>query len=263
MFSAKRNRTPSQVSLAARLHQLVTTFMHNQQSIEEYERYKVMDETNRKVYGSQFYSISPYHLLKEYIDKIIYDVNIDGDTVLAWGIYIVRYHYSIRMVNGVSVPNFLNELNTPRVILTAALLAHKFFDDRHCSNTTMARVGGLTIDTAKRFNFNTKRYTTQDIFISREMNDLEIEFLVSISFNLYIDAAAYASWANYFELPIPSVEPEVFIKMEDLDESDNSANIPASTPMSHAQFLLFLKADRPNLKPTASPVFNQHNKRLR
>ena len=62
--------------------------------------------------------------------------------------------------------NFLlTELNVHRVVITAILLAAKFFDDAYYNNAYYAKVGGVLIS---------------------EMNGLEVDFLFRINFSLHV-----------------------------------------------------------------------------
>lgn len=62
--------------------------------------------------------------------------------------------------------NFLlTELNVHRVIITAILLAAKFFDDAYYNNAYYAKVGGVLVS---------------------EMNGLEVDFLFRINFSLHV-----------------------------------------------------------------------------
>jgi len=89
--------------------------------------------------------------------------------------------------------NFLlTELNVHRVVITAILLAAKFFDDAYYNNAYYAKVGGVLVS---------------------ELNGLEVDFLFRINFSLY-------------------VQPEVFekYKAELVAHSINSGLIPAQIP---------------------------------
>jgi hypothetical protein len=62
--------------------------------------------------------------------------------------------------------NFLlTELNVHRVVITAILLAAKFFDDAYYNNAYYAKVGGVLVS---------------------EMNGLEVDFLFRINFSLHV-----------------------------------------------------------------------------
>ena len=62
--------------------------------------------------------------------------------------------------------NFLlTELNVHRVVITAVMLAAKFFDDAYYNNAYYAKVGGVLVP---------------------EMNSLEVEFLFRVNFSLHV-----------------------------------------------------------------------------
>lgn len=67
--------------------------------------------------------------------------------------------------------NFLlTELNVHRVVITAILLAAKFFDDAYYNNAYYAKVGGVLVS---------------------EMNGLEVDFLFRINFSLHVAPEVY------------------------------------------------------------------------
>lgn len=59
-----------------------------------------------------------------------------------------------------------NSFNYNRLLITGIMLAAKFYDDQYYNNEYYSRVGGIT---------------------KKEINELEIEFLNYINFNLYVD----------------------------------------------------------------------------
>lgn len=70
--------------------------------------------------------------------------------------------------------NFLlTDLNVHRVVITAVLLAAKFFDDAYYNNAYYAKVGGVLIS---------------------EMNSLEVEFLFRINFSLHVDSDVFQKY---------------------------------------------------------------------
>ena len=70
--------------------------------------------------------------------------------------------------------NFLlTDLNVHRVVITAVLLAAKFFDDAYYNNAYYAKVGGVAIS---------------------EMNSLEIEFLFKVDFSLRVLPEVYEKY---------------------------------------------------------------------
>lgn len=91
--------------------------------------------------------------------------------------------------------NFLlTELNVHRVIVTAVLLAAKFFDDAYYNNAYYAKVGGVLVS---------------------EMNGLEVDFLFRINFSLHVTPdlfeqyrAELLSHSGTGCLSLPSPQPQ-------------------------------------------------------
>lgn len=72
--------------------------------------------------------------------------------------------------------NFLvTSLNVHRLVITAVMIAAKFFDDQYFNNAYYGKVGGVTC---------------------REMNLLEIEFLFMINFNLFVETADFEIYSE-------------------------------------------------------------------
>jgi hypothetical protein len=70
--------------------------------------------------------------------------------------------------------NFLlTELNVHRVVITAVLLAAKFFDDAYYNNAYYSKVGGVLIS---------------------EMNGLEVDFLFRINFSLHVTPEVFEKY---------------------------------------------------------------------
>lgn len=69
----------------------------------------------------------------------------------------------------------LTELNVHRVVITSVVLAAKFFDDHYFNNAYYAKVGGV---------------------LCKEMNELEIEYLLLINFSLHVPTDTYARFYN-------------------------------------------------------------------
>ena len=68
-------------------------------------------------------------------------------------------------------PSFkINSLNIHRLLLTSLLCSAKFFDDLYYNNAYYAKVGGIG---------------------NKELNELEIEFLALINFDLFVEFAVY------------------------------------------------------------------------
>ncbi|KAF1318468.1 hypothetical protein FI667_g8291, partial [Globisporangium splendens] len=69
----------------------------------------------------------------------------------------------------------LTHLNVHRVVITSVVLAAKFFDDHYFNNAYYAKVGGV---------------------LCKEMNELEIEYLLLINFSLHVSTDTYARFYN-------------------------------------------------------------------
>lgn len=70
--------------------------------------------------------------------------------------------------------NFLlTDLNVHRVVITAILLAAKFFDDAYYNNAYYAKIGGVLVS---------------------EMNGLEVDFLFRINFSLHVAPEDYKKY---------------------------------------------------------------------
>lgn len=105
--------------------------------------------------------------IKQYLDRIHKYASCSAECFILALIYIDRL---------IQRNNFiLSGLNVHRVVITAILLAAKFFDDAYYNNAYYAKVGGVLVS---------------------EMNGLEVEFLFRIDFSLH-------------------VTPEVFLKYQD------------------------------------------------
>eukprot|EP00562_Extubocellulus_spinifer_P002833 CAMPEP_0178487960 /NCGR_PEP_ID=MMETSP0696-20121128/9599_1 /TAXON_ID=265572 /ORGANISM="Extubocellulus spinifer, Strain CCMP396" /LENGTH=318 /DNA_ID=CAMNT_0020115685 /DNA_START=444 /DNA_END=1400 /DNA_ORIENTATION=- len=70
--------------------------------------------------------------------------------------------------------NFLlTELNVHRVVITAVMLAAKFFDDAYYNNAYYAKVGGVLVP---------------------EINSLEVEFLFRVNFSLHVSSEVFQKY---------------------------------------------------------------------
>lgn len=105
--------------------------------------------------------------IKQYLERIHKYASCSTECFVLALIYIDRLIQNNNFV--------LSELNVHRVVITAILLAAKFFDDAYYNNAYYAKVGGVLVS---------------------EMNGLEVEFLFRINFSLH-------------------VKPDVFIKYQD------------------------------------------------
>jgi hypothetical protein len=105
--------------------------------------------------------------IKQYLERIHKYASCSTECFVLALIYIDRLIQNNNFI--------LSELNVHRVLITAILLAAKFFDDAYYNNAYYAKVGGVLVS---------------------EMNGLEVEFLFRINFSLH-------------------VKPDVFLKYQD------------------------------------------------
>ena len=80
----------------------------------------------------------------------------------------------------------LTELNVHRVVITAVLLAAKFFDDAYYNNAYYAKVGGVLVS---------------------EMNGLEVDFLFRINFTLHVTPEIFAKYRGELLAQSQAVSP--------------------------------------------------------
>jgi len=85
--------------------------------------------------------------------------------------FILALIYIDRLIQGNHF--ILTELNVHRVLITAILLAAKFFDDAYYNNAYYAKVGGV---------------------LTSEMNSLEVDFLFRINFSLRVEPHVFEKY---------------------------------------------------------------------
>jgi len=156
--------------------------------------------SNKSTARSDPGQLTKFHALKApgigveaYLDRVHKYASCSNECFILALIYIDRL---------IERNNFLlTELNVHRVVITAILLAAKFFDDAYYNNAYYAKVGGVLVS---------------------ELNGLEVDFLFRINFSLH-------------------VQPDVFekYKAELVAHSINSGLIPAqfATSVSTSQQL--------------------------
>jgi hypothetical protein len=113
--------------------------------------------------------------------------------------------------------NFLlTELNVHRVVVTAVLLAAKFFDDAYYNNAYYSKVGGVLVS---------------------EMNGLEVDFLFRINFSLHVTPELFEKYkaeliahSIYAAQQVPTVSPP----MPPMEEPRVVAPLPAFSQQGQA-----------------------------
>lgn len=113
---------------------------------------------NEPVQVTKFHALkAPGIGIQQYLERIHKYASCSSQCFILALIYIDRL---------IQRNNFLlTELNVHRVIVTAILLAAKFFDDAYYNNAYYAKVGGVLVS---------------------EMNGLEVDFLFRINFSLHV-----------------------------------------------------------------------------
>lgn len=116
--------------------------------------------------------VTKFHALKApgigvetYLDRIQKYASCSNECFILALIYIDRL---------IERNNFLlTELNVHRVVITAILLAAKFFDDAYYNNAYYAKVGGVLVS---------------------ELNGLEVDFLFRINFSLHVQPDVFEKY---------------------------------------------------------------------
>lgn len=116
--------------------------------------------------------ITKFHALKapgiriqQYLERVHKYASCSNECFILALIYIDRL---------IQRNNFLlTELNVHRVVITAILLAAKFFDDAYYNNAYYAKVGGVLV---------------------LEMNGLEVDFLFRINFSLHVTPDLFSKY---------------------------------------------------------------------
>lgn len=164
----KHQKIEAQLSEAAK--KFVENFTHIMSSL------KLPDTTIDHIYtllytpphlhGYQFYCprTSKLPAIDDYLSMLIKMLNLDIFDLMHMATYLHRYfnYYICRP----SENNILNPFNVHRLVLTASLIAYKYLHDDTYNNSFVASIVGIT---------------------TKELNNLEIEFLAQINFNLFVE----------------------------------------------------------------------------
>lgn len=92
-------------------------------------------------------------------------------------VYVVAYVYIDRFCQ--NNPGFrINTRNVHRLLITTIMVASKYVEDMNYRNSYFARVGGLT---------------------TKELNELELEFLFLMGFKLHVNVSIFESYCCHLE----------------------------------------------------------------
>lgn len=133
------------------------------------ERLVNSNKSTARLDGGQ---LTKFHALKApgigveaYLDRVHKYASCSNECFILALIYIDRL---------IERNNFLlTDLNVHRVVITAILLAAKFFDDAYYNNAYYAKIGGLLVS---------------------ELNGLEVDFLFRINFSLHVQPDVFAKY---------------------------------------------------------------------
>ena len=132
--------------------------------------------------------------VKDYILRLVKHSKINESTIIILLIYIDR----ICKINNF----FLTYYNIHKLILAAFIIAIKYNEDNYYSMIIYSKIGGVTI---------------------AELNNLEIEFLKLIKFNLFIPEMLYNKYYN--DLMSLKSDSEEYENDEDLYDIKNEKDI--------------------------------------
>ena len=116
----------------------------------------------------------------------------------------------------------LNDLNVHRVVITSVMIAAKFFDDLYFNNAFYARVGGIP---------------------TKELNELEVDFLLRVNFSLRVTPADFERYNK--ELLAHAEQPPV-------DNFDGADAMHVEASVQHGE------ADPPPPEPPATTPQEAH-----
>ncbi|SPJ09029.1 cyclin [Plasmodium sp. DRC-Itaito] len=112
--------------------------------------------------------------LKNYIERIGKYIGCSNECFVLLIIYLDRL---IKIHKDIS----LSLLCIHRLVITAAMISVKFFDDLYYSNSYYAKIGGVT---------------------TKELNKLEIYFLNLIDYKLFVSSQEYDFYRKYISLAV-------------------------------------------------------------
>mmetsp|Transcript_10723 Transcript_10723/g.16362 ORF Transcript_10723/g.16362 Transcript_10723/m.16362 type:complete len:385 (-) Transcript_10723:1267-2421(-) len=146
--------------------------------------------------------------------------------------YVLALIYIDRLIQQNSF--LLTELNVHRVVITAILLAAKFFDDSYYNNAYYAKVGGILVS---------------------EMNGLEVDFLFRINFSLHVNTELFNKYqkelfSRIAETTIPQAPSP--IQQPKLPLLGKAPQVHLNTGIIHQQTLI--PKGLPNFTSVASHI---------
>lgn len=147
--------------------------------------------------------------VQDYLTRLVRYLNATTPELAVMFIYLSRYQSA-------NPNNLITELNIHRLLITALRLAQKFHTDNVYPNIYAAKVGGIPL---------------------QEMNNLEIQFLTAIDYDLYVSSEEYNQWKNV-------------INYSELFKETTKRSATAINPVAHYHFNFSFFTPH---KPAAAP----------
>ena len=104
----------------------------------------------------------PQISVNDYIVRIAKYMKVEDSTLVLALIYIDRISRKRKI--------FVNEYNVYRLFFMSVVVATKYNEDKHYSNTYYAKIGGVELE---------------------QLNQMEIEFVMGIKFDLFVEAKVF------------------------------------------------------------------------
>jgi hypothetical protein len=140
-------------SISTTLMQLITDNKAKPHYNEKLKQQAKQIYTSRKL---------PQISVNDYIVRIAKYMKIEDSTLILALIYIDRISRKRKI--------FVNEYNVYRLFFMSVVVATKYNEDKHYSNTYYAKIGGVELE---------------------QLNQMECEFVMSINFDLFVEAKVF------------------------------------------------------------------------
>jgi hypothetical protein len=140
-------------SISTTLMQLITDNKAKPHYNEKLKQQAKQIYTSRKL---------PQISVNDYIVRIAKYMKIEDSTLILALIYIDRITRKRKI--------FVNEYNVYRLFFMSVVVATKYNEDKHYSNTYYAKIGGVELE---------------------QLNQMECEFVMSINFDLFVEAKVF------------------------------------------------------------------------
>ena len=157
--SESRNTSQTQQSNVI-VHSISTTLMQLITDNKAKPHYnEKLKQQAKQIYTSRKL---PQISVNDYIVRIAKYMKIEDSTLILALIYIDRISRKRKI--------FVNEYNVYRLFFMSVVVATKYNEDKHYSNTYYAKIGGVELE---------------------QLNQMECEFVMGINFDLFVEAKVF------------------------------------------------------------------------